>query len=73
MKKIILKKNKKNENNILKKNILINYIMVEQIKLIYKLKGFDTEFFSNNKSEINTAFNFASNFKKILTNYYEKK
>ena len=47
--------------------------MVEQIKLIYKLKGFDTEFFSNNKSEINTAFNFASNFKKILTNYYEKK
>ena len=55
-----------------KKNILINYIMVEQIKLIYKLKGFDTEFFSNNKSEINTAFNFASSFKKILTNYYEK-
>ena len=46
--------------------------MVEQIKLIYKLKGFDTEFFSNNKSEINTAFNFASSFKKILTNYYEK-
>ena len=27
------------------KNILINYIMVEQIKLIYKLKGFDTKFF----------------------------
>ena len=51
--------------------------MVEQIKLIYKLKGFDTKFFSNNKSEINTAkkstFNFASSFKKILTNYYEKK
>ena len=50
--------------------------MVEQIKLIYKLKGFDTKFFSNNKSEINTAkkstFNFASSFKKILTNYYEK-
>ena len=50
--------------------------MVEQIKLIYKLKGFDTEFFSNNKSEINTAkkstFNFTSSFKKILTSYYEK-
>ena len=48
--------------------------MVEQIKLIYKLKGFDTKFF--NKSEINTTkkstFNFASSFKKILTNYYEK-
>ena len=68
---------KKIKKIILKKNILINYIMVEQIKLIYKLKGFDTKFFSNNKSEINTAkkstFNFASSFKKILTNYYEKK
>ena len=51
--------------------------MVEQIKLVYKPKGFDTKFFSNNKSEKDTAkkftFNFASNFKKILTNYYEKK
>ena len=49
--------------------------MVEQIKLIYKPKGFDTKFF--NKSEKDTAknptFNFASSFKKILTNYYEKK
>ena len=49
--------------------------MVEQIKLIYKPKGFDTKFF--NKSEKDTTkkstFNFASSFKKILTNYYEKK
>ena len=48
--------------------------MVEQIKLIYKPKGFDTKFF--NKSEKNTAkkstFNFGSNFKNILINYYEK-
>ena len=27
--------------------------MVEQIKLIYKPKGFDTKYFSNNKSEKN--------------------
>ena len=51
--------------------------MVEQIKLVYKPKGFDTKFFSNNKSEKDTAkkstFNFTSSFKKILTNYYEKK
>ena len=35
--------------------------MVEQIKLIYKPKGF--EYFSNNESEKST-FNFASSFKK---------
>ena len=29
--------------------------MVEQIKLIYKPKGFNTKFFSNNKSEKDTA------------------
>ena len=50
--------------------------MVEQIKLIYKPKGFNTNFFSNKKSEKDTAknptFNFASSFKKILTNHYEK-
>ena len=49
--------------------------MVEQIKLIYKPKGFDTIFL--NKPEKDTAkkstFNFGSNFKKILINYYEKK
>ena len=53
----------------------MNYIMVEQIKLVYKPKGFDTKFF--NKPEKDTAkkstFNFTSSFKKILTNYYEKK
>ena len=37
--------------------------MVEQIKLIYKPKGFDTKYFSNNESEKNT-FNFALSFKK---------
>ena len=47
-------------------------MMVEQIELVYEPKGFDTKFFSNNKSEKDT-FNFASSFKKILTNYYEKK
>ena len=47
-------------------------IMVEQIKLIYKPKGFDTKYFSNNESEKNT-FNFALSFKKILSNYYERK
>ena len=41
--------------------------MVEQIKMIYKLKGF--EYFSNNESEKY----FASSFKKILSNYYERK
>ena len=45
--------------------------MVEQIKLVYKPKGFDTKFF--NKSDKDTAFNFGSSFKKILMNYYEKK
>ena len=44
--------------------------MIEQIKLIYKSKGF--EYFSNNESEKNT-FNFALSFKKILSNYYERK
>ena len=47
--------------------------MVEEIKLIYKPKGFDTIYFSNNKSEKECAFNFASSFKKILSNYYERK
>ena len=37
--------------------------MIEQIKLIYKPKGFDTKYFSNNEYEKNT-FNFASSFKK---------
>ena len=49
--------------------------MVEQIKLVYNPKGFDTKFF--NKLEKDTVkkstFNFGSSFKKILTNYYEKK
>ena len=46
--------------------------MVEQIKIIYNPKGFDTKYFSNNESEKNT-FNFALSFKKILSNYYERK
>ena len=46
--------------------------MIEQIKLIYKPKGFDTKYFSNNESEKDT-FNFGSSFKKILSNYYERK
>ena len=37
--------------------------------MIYQPKGF--EYFSNNESE--KTFNFASSFKKILSNYYEKK
>ena len=47
--------------------------MVEQIKLIYKPKGFDTKYFSNNESKKKSTFNFASSFKKILSNYYERK
>ena len=48
--------------------------MIEQIKMIYKPKGFDTKYFSNNESEKNKCtFNFASSFKKILSNYYERK
>ena len=39
--------------------------MVEEIKP----KGFDTIYFSNNEC----AFNFASSFKSVLTNYYERK
>ena len=39
--------------------------------MIYQPKGFDTKYFSNNESEEN--FNFASSFKKILSNYYERK
>ena len=47
--------------------------MVEQIKLIYKPKGFDTKFFNKSEKDTkNPTFNFASSFKKILTNYYEK-
>ena len=45
--------------------------MIEKIKMIYKPKGFDTKYFSNNESE-KITFNFASSFKKILSNYYEK-
>ena len=45
--------------------------MIEKIKMIYKPKGFDTKYFSNNESEKNT-FNFVLSFKKILLNYYEK-
>ena len=47
--------------------------MIKQIKLIYKPKGFDTKYFSNNESEKKCTFNFASSFKKILSNYYERK
>ena len=40
--------------------------MVEQIKLVYKPKGFDTKFFSNNISEKDTSkkstFNFCIKF-----------
>ena len=43
--------------------------MVEEIE--YKLKGFDTKYFSNNESKC--TFNFASSFEKILSNYYERK
>ena len=50
--------------------------MVEQIKMVYKLKGFDTKFFLiiNQKKILQkkSTFNFASSFKKIITNYYEK-
>ena len=37
--------------------------------MIYQLKGFDT----NNEFEKECTFNFASSFKKILLNYYERK
>ena len=47
--------------------------MVEQIKLVYKLKGFDTKFLSEKDTAKKSTFNFGSSFKKILTNYYEKK
>ena len=43
--------------------------MVEQIKLIYKLKGFDTKFFANNKSEINTTKNLLLILYQILKKY----
>ena len=48
--------------------------MVEQIKLIYKPKGFDTKFFSKSGKDTakKSTFNFGSSFKKMLTNYYEK-
>ena len=46
--------------------------MIEKIKIIYQPKGFDTKYFFNNESEKNT-FNFASSFKEILSNYYERK
>ena len=48
--------------------------MIEKIKMIYKPKGFDTKYFSNNnESENKCTFNFGSSFKKILSNYYERK
>ena len=47
--------------------------MIEKIKMIYQPKGFDTKYFSNNESENKCTFNFASSFKEILSNYYERK
>ena len=47
--------------------------MIKQIKLIYKPKGFDTKYFSNNNESEKNTFNFESSFKKILSNYYERK
>ena len=44
-------------------------MMIEEI---YKPKGFDTKYFSNN-NESKCTFNFASSFEKILSNYYERK
>ena len=44
--------------------------MVEQIKLIYKPKGFDTKYFSNNESEKKCTFNFASSFKKYNMKFH---
>ena len=46
-------------------------IMIEKIKMIYQPKGF--EYFSNNNESEKDTFNFASSFKEILTNYYERK
>ena len=46
--------------------------MVEQIKLVYKLKGFDTKFFliiSEKILQKKSTFNFASN----SINYYENR
>ena len=47
--------------------------MIEKIKMIYKPKGFDTKYFSNNNESEKDTFNFGSSFKKILSNYYERK
>ena len=41
--------------------------MVEQIKLIYKPKGFDTKYFSNNKSEKNALLIMH----QVLKKYYQ--
>ena len=47
--------------------------MVKQIELVYEPKGFDTKFFNKSEKDTPTAKNFISTFKKILTDYYEKK
>ena len=47
--------------------------MVEKIELIYKPKGFDTKYFSNNNESEKDTFNFGLSFKKILLSYYERK
>ena len=44
-------------------------MMVEQIKLIYKPKGFNTKFFSNNKSEKDTAKNPLLILYQVLKKY----
>ena len=54
--------------NILKKIIVEQIIiMVEQIKLIYKLKGFDTKYFTNNESEKNALLIMH----QVLKKYYQ--
>ena len=40
--------------------------MVEQIKLIYKPKGFDTKYFSNNKSKKNALLILHQVLKNII-------
>ena len=46
--------------------------MVEQIKLIYKPKGFDTKYFSNNKSKKDTSKkNALLILHQVLKKYYQ--
>ena len=46
--------------------------MVEQIKLIYKPKGFDTKYFSNNESEKDTSKkNVLLILHQVLKKYYQ--